>query len=53
MKEKKSVTDDKIQALKDDWSERKSKVIEAGVLQIVATERHESRRIDYQLRGRS
>jgi len=53
LNEKKSVTEDKIQALKDDWSDRHSKVIEAGGLHIVATERHESRRIDNQLRGRS
>ena len=31
----------------------KTKVIEAGGLQIIGTERHESRRIDNQLRGRS
>ena len=31
----------------------KSKVIEAGGLKIIGTERHESRRIDNQLRGRS
>jgi preprotein translocase subunit SecA len=53
LNEKKSVTEDKIQALKDDWTDRHSKVIEAGGLHIVATERHESRRIDNQLRGRS
>ena len=33
--------------------EEKQKVIEAGGLQIIGTERHESRRIDNQLRGRS
>ena len=33
--------------------EEKEKVIEAGGLKIVGTERHESRRIDNQLRGRS
>ena len=31
----------------------KKKVIEAGGLYVLATERHESRRIDNQLRGRS
>ncbi|MBT7168113.1 MAG: preprotein translocase subunit SecA, partial [Porticoccaceae bacterium] len=35
------------------WKERHATVIEAGGLHIVATERHESRRIDNQLRGRS
>ena len=35
------------------WQERHDKVIEAGGLHILGTERHESRRIDNQLRGRS
>ncbi|HEY3732232.1 MAG TPA: preprotein translocase subunit SecA [Steroidobacteraceae bacterium] len=35
------------------WQERHDKVISAGGLHIVGTERHESRRIDNQLRGRS
>jgi preprotein translocase subunit SecA len=34
-------------------AEEKAKVIEAGGLYVLATERHESRRIDNQLRGRS
>lgn len=33
--------------------EEKQKVLEAGGLKIIGTERHESRRIDNQLRGRS
>jgi len=53
LKQKKGTTDSKIDALKQDWTERHAKVIEAGGLHIVATERHESRRIDNQLRGRS
>ena len=36
-----------------DWQERHRKVVEAGGLHIIGTERHESRRIDNQLRGRS
>jgi len=36
-----------------DWQERHNEVLEAGGLHIVGTERHESRRIDNQLRGRS
>ena len=40
-------------ALKEDWKGRNRQVIEAGGLRIVGTERHESRRIDNQLRGRS
>ena len=47
-------THDKIIAeVKADWQKRHDTVIEAGGLHIVATERHESRRIDNQLRGRS
>ena len=42
-----------IDALKMDWQERHERVIEVGGLHIVGTERHESRRIDNQLRGRS
>jgi preprotein translocase subunit SecA len=36
-----------------EWRQRHDKVIEAGGLHIIGTERHESRRIDNQLRGRS
>lgn len=39
--------------LKEEWQARHDAVIEAGGLHIVGTERHESRRIDNQLRGRS
>ena len=39
--------------LMDDWREEHDKVIEAGGLHIIGTERHESRRIDNQLRGRA
>ncbi|MGD8839339.1 MAG: preprotein translocase subunit SecA, partial [Gammaproteobacteria bacterium] len=41
------------QQLIDEWQHRHDKVIEAGGLHIIGTERHESRRIDNQLRGRS
>ena len=40
-------------ALEEDWKQRHAKVLEMGGLHIVGTERHESRRIDNQLRGRS
>ncbi|HXH02896.1 MAG TPA: preprotein translocase subunit SecA [Candidatus Competibacteraceae bacterium] len=36
-----------------EWQERHERVVAAGGLHIVGTERHESRRIDNQLRGRS
>jgi len=39
--------------IRNDWQERHNKVVAAGGLHIVGTERHESRRIDNQLRGRS
>jgi preprotein translocase subunit SecA len=39
--------------IKADWQTRHDKVLAAGGLHIVGTERHESRRIDNQLRGRS
>jgi len=41
------------QKLKDEWQSLHDQVKAAGGLRIVATERHESRRIDNQLRGRS
>ena len=50
------VADDKlrrIQQLKDEWQGLHDKVKAEGGLRIIATERHESRRIDNQLRGRS
>ncbi len=40
-------------AQKADWEDRHRRVIEAGGLHILGTERHESRRIDNQLRGRA
>ena len=46
-------SDKKISTLKQDWEQRHKKVVERGGLHIVGTERHESRRIDNQLRGRS
>ena len=40
-------------AIEAEWRERHEQVIKAGGLHIIGTERHESRRIDNQLRGRS
>jgi preprotein translocase subunit SecA len=40
-------------AVRAAWQERHAQVIAAGGLRVVGTERHESRRIDNQLRGRS
>ena len=41
------------EAIRKEWQERHQAVLDAGGLHIVGTERHESRRIDNQLRGRS
>ena len=43
----------KIKALQDEWQGLHDHVLAAGGLHIIGTERHESRRIDNQLRGRS
>src|SRR5690606_14040629 len=45
--------DARIAKLRDEWQSLHDQVIAAGGLHIVGTERHESRRIDNQLRGRS
>ncbi len=42
-----------VDAVKTAWQARHDAVVEAGGLHIIGTERHESRRIDNQLRGRS
>ncbi len=44
---------EKIERIKAAWKEEHDKVIAAGGLHIIGTERHESRRIDNQLRGRA
>ncbi len=41
------------QRVRAEWAERHEMVLAAGGLHIIGTERHESRRIDNQLRGRS
>lgn len=46
-------TVEQIEKIKADWQVRHDAVLEAGGLHIIGTERHESRRIDNQLRGRS
>ncbi len=47
------VSESQKQAVKDEWQKRHDQVKAAGGLHIIGTERHESRRIDNQLRGRS
>ncbi len=46
-------TAEQIEAIKAAWQARHDIVMKAGGLHIIGTERHESRRIDNQLRGRS
>lgn len=46
-------TSEQIAELKAAWQVRHDEVLAAGGLHIIGTERHESRRIDNQLRGRS
>lgn len=43
----------KVEALTKEWEKRHAAVLEAGGLHVIGTERHESRRVDNQLRGRS
>jgi preprotein translocase subunit SecA len=43
----------KVEKIKEDWKVAHDAVLAAGGLHIIGTERHESRRIDNQLRGRS
>ncbi len=51
--ELKNTEDEQAEKIKEQWKEKHAKVIEAGGLHVIGTERHESRRIDNQLRGRS
>lgn len=46
-------TDEVVAKLKEEWKSRHELVLAAGGLHIIGTERHESRRIDNQLRGRA
>jgi preprotein translocase subunit SecA len=46
-------TEEQIALAREKWKERHKQVVAAGGLHVLGTERHESRRIDNQLRGRS
>ncbi|SDR73839.1 preprotein translocase subunit SecA [Pseudomonas oryzae] len=46
-------SEEQIARIKTEWQKRHQQVIEAGGLHVIASERHESRRIDNQLRGRA
>jgi preprotein translocase subunit SecA len=46
-------SEEQIEKARAEWQKRHDQVLEAGGLHIIGTERHESRRIDNQLRGRA
>src|SRR5690606_10018554 len=46
-------SEEEVARMKAEWTERHNQVLDAGGLHIIGTERHESRRIDNQLRGRA
>ena len=46
-------TDEDVARIKSEWEKSHEKVLKAGGLHVIGTERHESRRIDNQLRGRA
>ncbi len=47
------ISEQQIEKIRQQWQQRHDKVIELGGLHVIGSERHESRRIDNQLRGRS
>lgn len=48
-----SPTEEQVEKLKAEWQKRHQQVLDAGGLHVLGSERHESRRIDNQLRGRA
>tara|TARA_B100001094_G_scaffold332970_1_gene407615 strand:+ start:17785 stop:20502 length:2718 start_codon:yes stop_codon:yes gene_type:complete len=53
VKKFKNPSEEQVHQIKSDWQKRHDEVLKAGGLHVIGTERHESRRIDNQLRGRS
>ncbi|MCW8955292.1 MAG: preprotein translocase subunit SecA [Gammaproteobacteria bacterium] len=53
LKERPDISETEQAALRQDWQKRHQQVLDAGGLHVIGSERHESRRIDNQLRGRS
>ncbi len=49
----KEAGEEKLKKIRQEWEKRHQLVLEAGGLHVIGSERHESRRIDNQLRGRS
>ena len=50
---KQDASEAEVQSMQQDWEKRHQQVLDAGGLHVVGSERHESRRVDNQLRGRS
>ncbi len=53
MTEKGELSEEQKQEMKEAWQKRHDQVLASGGLHVIGSERHESRRIDNQLRGRS
>ncbi|WP_321326676.1 preprotein translocase subunit SecA [Thiomicrorhabdus sp.] len=53
LSELKNPTEQQIEQVKEAWKKRHEQVLNSGGLKVIGSERHESRRIDNQLRGRS
>jgi preprotein translocase subunit SecA len=53
LKERPDANEDEIDRIRQQWNERHEQVLASGGLHVIGSERHESRRIDNQLRGRS
>jgi len=53
IRELENPTPEKVEQIKTDWQQRHDLVIASGGLHVIGSERHESRRIDNQLRGRA
>jgi preprotein translocase subunit SecA len=53
LKELTEASDQEKEKIREEWKQRHQQVLDAGGLHVVGSERHESRRIDNQLRGRS
>ena len=53
LKQNKDSDESQLSKIKQDWEKRHQQVLDAGGLHVIGSERHESRRIDNQLRGRS
>jgi preprotein translocase subunit SecA len=53
LEKNKGASEEQINKIKEDWKKQHQLVLDAGGLHVIGSERHESRRIDNQLRGRS